>query len=171
MYRCLVSVAFRQRNKLSLVCGCWVPTWNFLCQEVSPCEPDEIQPGPMQAGSCTWVRAAPAINTGWGVRGLRAALPRMPRKPTAPWAASKAVWPAGWGRGFCPGSLPLWDLTWSAAPSPGVLSTGETHTVGGSQEKGHILQHVQGDVGWDSEQPDLGKDVPTHCRGLELVNP
>jgi len=26
--------------------------------------------------SCTRVRATPAINTGWGMKGLRAALPR-----------------------------------------------------------------------------------------------
>jgi len=28
------------------------------------------------AGSCTWVGASPGINTGWGMKGLRAALPR-----------------------------------------------------------------------------------------------
>jgi len=28
------------------------------------------------AGSYTWVGATPSINTGWGMKGLRAALPR-----------------------------------------------------------------------------------------------
>ena len=27
---------------------------------------------------------------------------------------------------------------------------------------------IQGQVGWDSEQPDLVEDVPAHCRGVGL---
>ena len=47
----------------------------------------------------------------------------QPRRPTMPWAASPAVWPLGWGRGFCP-SVPLWwDPTGSPASSSGALST------------------------------------------------
>ena len=73
------------------------------------------------ARSRTSVGVTSDINTGWGMKGWRAALPRrtwgywwvkswtgadhvcsQPRKPTIFWAASKAVWPAGWGRWFCP---------------------------------------------------------------------
>ena len=73
---------------------------------------------------CTWVRAIPSTNRGWMENGLRAALPRrtwgywwmksstwlsnvcsQPRRPTISWAASKAVWPAGRGRGFCLSAL------------------------------------------------------------------
>ena len=72
----------------------------------------------------TWDRATPGINTGWGIKGLRPDLPSrtwgywwkkssawvgnvhlQPRRPTIFWAASKAVWPAGRGRGFCPSAL------------------------------------------------------------------
>lgn len=42
--------------------------WDLLCQEVGPCEPDELQQGPVQAGSCTWLRAAPALNQA-GIKG------------------------------------------------------------------------------------------------------
>jgi len=31
----------------------------------------------------------------------------LPRRPTVSWAASKAVWPAGQGRGFCPSGSTL----------------------------------------------------------------
>ena len=31
-----------------------------------------------------------------------------------------------------------------------------------------ITESVQGQVGWGFEQPDLVKDVPVYCRGLEL---
>jgi len=77
------------------------------------------------ARSCIWVGATSAINTAWGMKGLRAALPRrtweywwkkswtwatnvrsQPRKPTIFWAASWEEWSAGWGRWFCP-STPL----------------------------------------------------------------
>jgi len=27
---------------------------------------------------------------------------------------------------------------------------------------------MQGEAGWDSEQPDLTVDVPVHCRGVGL---
>jgi len=72
------------------------------------------------ARSYTWVRAIPGIKAGWGLKGLRAALPRrtwgywwmkswtwatnvrmQPRRPTVSWAASKAAWPAGRGRWLC----------------------------------------------------------------------
>ena len=100
-----------------------------------------------RARSRIWVAATPAINTGWGMKGLRAALPRrtrgyswmkswmwgtnvrlQPRRPTTSWAASKAAWPAGRGRGFCPATLLWWDLTWSPASSSGALSTEKTWT-------------------------------------------
>lgn len=42
--------------------------WDLLCQEVGPCEPDELQQGPVQVGSCTWLRAAPALNQA-GLKG------------------------------------------------------------------------------------------------------
>jgi len=32
-------------------------------------------------------------------------VPSQPRKSTVPWAAPKAVWPAGWGRWSCPSAL------------------------------------------------------------------
>jgi len=69
------------------------------------------------ARSCTWLTAIPRINTGWVENGLRAVLRRrswrcwlmrsstwagsvclQPRKPTVSWAASKVMWPAGWGK-------------------------------------------------------------------------
>ena len=81
---------------------------------------------------CTRVEAIPSTDTGWGMKGLRAALLRktwgcwlmrcsawpknvhlQPRKWTVSWAASKAAWPAGRGRGFCPSTLLWWDPTWS----------------------------------------------------------
>lgn len=31
----------------------------------------------------------------------------------------------------------------------------------------NIFGKVEGQVGWGCEQPDLVKEVPTHCRGLE----
>ena len=71
--------------------------------------------------SCACVRAIWSTNTGYIENGWRAALLRktwgywwmkswtwpgnvhsQPRKPAVPWAASKAAWPAGRGRGFCP---------------------------------------------------------------------
>jgi len=33
---------------------------------------------------------------------------------------------------------------------------------------GPIPGNIQGQVGWDSEQPDLAEDVPAHCRALGL---
>ena len=97
------------------------------------------------AKPCTWVGAIQSTNTGWEKNGLRAVLPRRtcgcwltgsstqlcnvhsePRKLTIPWAPSKAAWPAGRWRWFCP-SVPLWwDATWSPTSSSGALSTRRT---------------------------------------------
>ena len=98
-----------------------------LVQACSPHLPPSLVMG---AGARSCTGATPGINTGWGMKGLRAALPRrtwgcwwmkswtwasnarsQPRRPTVSWAASKAAWPAGWGRGFCPSALLWWDPT------------------------------------------------------------
>ena len=50
----------------------------------------------------------------------------QPRRPTVFWAASKAAWPAGRGRWFCPSALLWWDPTWSPTSSSGALSTRKT---------------------------------------------
>jgi len=82
--------------------------------------------------SCAWIRATLTINTGWGMQGLRASLPRrtwgywwmknstratnvrsQPRRPTVSRAASREAWPAGRGRGFCSSAPLWWDPTWS----------------------------------------------------------
>ena len=100
-----------------------------------------------RARSCTWVRAIPGTNTGWGMSGLRAALQRrtwgcwwmknwiwasnvclQPRKPIASWAASKEAWPAGRGRWFSPSTLLLWDPTWNTESSSGTPSVRKTWT-------------------------------------------
>ena len=66
----------------------------------------------------------PSTNSGWAENQLRAALRRrtwgswltesstwpcnvhsQSRKRTSSWSASKAAWPAGWGRGFCHSAL------------------------------------------------------------------
>ena len=47
----------------------------------------------------------------------------QPRRPTVSWAASKAAWPAGRGRGFWPSAPLWWDPTWSPASSSGAPST------------------------------------------------
>jgi len=110
------------------------------------------------ARSCIWVRATPSIDTGWGMKGLRAALRRrtwgywwmkswawagnvcsQPRWPTISWAESPAVWPAGQGRGFCPSALLWWDPT-SPASSSGAPSTRRTwncwsRSRGGQQKR------------------------------------
>ena len=80
------------------------------------------------AGSCTRVGAIPSTNTGWGMKGLRAALPRrtlgywwmkhwtwannvhlQPRKPTIYWAPWNKAWPTGYGRWFCPCTALCWE--------------------------------------------------------------
>ena len=72
-------------------------------REVGPCEPHEVQQGQMQ-GPAPASGQPPSINTGWGMRGLRAALLRrtwgyrlmksltwannvcsQPRRPTISW--------------------------------------------------------------------------------------
>jgi len=40
-------------------------------------------------------------------------VPWQPRKPTVSWAASRAAWPAGRERGFCPLTPLSSDPTWS----------------------------------------------------------
>ena len=52
----------------------------------------------------------------------------QPRRPTLPWAASTAAWPAGQGRGFCLAALLWWGPTRSPASSSGALSTRKTWT-------------------------------------------
>ena len=95
----------------------------------------------------TLLGAIPSTNTGWAENGLREALRRrtwgcwlmrsstwpsnrcsQPRRQTISWAAPKAGWPAGQGRGFCTSALLSWDPTWSPAFSSGALSTGKTWT-------------------------------------------
>ena len=97
------------------------------------------------ARSRTWVRATSGINTVWGMKRLRAALPRrtwvyrwmkswtqagsvcsQPRRPTVSWAASKEARPAGWGRGLCASTPLRWDPPGSPAYSSGAFSTGKT---------------------------------------------
>lgn len=53
---------------------------------------------------------------------------------------------------------------------PGLGSSAQERHTRRGQEKGHILQYIQGEVGQGPEQPAHGKDVPTHCTGLELVD-
>ena len=69
----------------------------------------------------------------------------QPSRPTVPWAASPAMWPADRGRGFCP-SAPLWqDLPGSPASSSGALGTGETWTCWSglfSPEKRRLWGHL-----------------------------
>ena len=126
------------------------------------------------ARSCVWVGAIPAINTGCGMKGLRAALPRRawvywwmknltwatnvrsePRRPTISWAASREAWPAGRRRGFCP-STPLWsDLTWSSASSSGAPSTRRTWSCwsrsrGGPQRSSKGWSTSPMRKGWES---------------------
>ena len=57
--------------------------------------------------------------------------------PAVSWAASKAVWPAGRGRGFCPSAPLWWDPTGSPASSSGALNTGETWTCWSGSRGGH----------------------------------
>jgi len=103
--------------------GCH-PEWPGQAREVGLCESRSTRPS---AGSCSWVRATPAINTGWGMKGLSAALLRrtwgdwwtkswtwpsnvcsQPRTAIS-WAAPKEAWPAEWRRGFCLSALLWWD--------------------------------------------------------------
>jgi len=50
----------------------------------------------------------------------------QPRKPTVPWAAARAAWPAGRGRGFCLFTPLSSDPTWSPASSSGAPNIGRT---------------------------------------------
>ncbi|PKU43387.1 rna-directed dna polymerase from mobile element jockey-like [Limosa lapponica baueri] len=72
------------------------------------------------AESCTWVRASPCINTAWGMKGLRSALPRRTRAYR-------------------------WMKSWTRAGNA----------------------HLQGQVRWGCEQPDLVEDVPAYCRRVD----
>lgn len=47
----------------------------------------------------------------------------QPRMPTASWAVSKELWPAGQGRWFCPSTSFWWDHIWSPVSNSGVSST------------------------------------------------
>ena len=124
--------------------------------------------------SCTWVRATPAINTVWGIKEWKAALPRrtwghrwmkswiwatdvylQPRRPTISWAASREARPAGWGREFCPSALLWWDLTWSPVSSSEALSTRRTRTCwsrsrGGPQKSSEGWSASSIRKGWES---------------------
>lgn len=53
----------------------------------------------------------------WWVRGCTIAA----QKHKVSLAASKALWPTGWGRWFCPTTLLWWMSTWRAASSFEVL--------------------------------------------------
>ena len=61
----------------------------------------------------------------------------QPRRPTASWAASRAAWPAGWGRWFWSSTLLWWDPTWSPVCSSGALSIRGHGAVGAGPEEGH----------------------------------
>ena len=90
------------------------------------------------AKSCTCTGVTTSINTGWGMKGLRAALLRRAWgywwMKTWTW-----VWAAGWGRGFCPSAPLCWDPFGSPVSSSGALSKGQTWTcwsgAGGGPQK------------------------------------
>jgi len=72
-----------------------------------------------------------------GKLNMSSNVPSQPRKPTVSWAASKAVWPAGWGSDPAP-------VLCAGEASPGVLrpdvesSVQERHgAVGVHPEEGH----------------------------------
>ena len=62
---------------------------------------------------------------------------RSPEGPTVSGAASKAAWPAGRGRAFCPSAPLWWDPTWSPVSSSGALSTGQTWSCWSGSRGGH----------------------------------
>ena len=63
----------------------------------------------------------------WMRRSTSASNVRLqPRKPTMSWAAARAAWPSGWGRGFCPFTPLSWDPMGSPASSSGAPNIGRT---------------------------------------------
>ena len=118
-------------------------------------------------------KATSITNTSWGMKGLSTALtkntwgcwwmeswtwasnvPSQSRKSIASWAASKEVWPAGWGRWSCPSALCWWGLRWSSVSRCGVLGIRETWTCwstsrGGPQKwcKGRNTSPLR--IGWE----------------------
>lgn len=172
------------------MCSSWVPMWDFLCPEAGPCEPHEVQQGPMQARVLhldqgkPWylyrlgheeAESSPAKDGlgSWADRTLNMSQPWWAHSPGSqqhPGLHQKQCGQQVKGRDcaliLCPSET-----------SPGVLhpvlgSSAQERNgpVGRGQEKDHILRYIQGEVGWGSEQPDLVKDVPAYCRGLELVD-
>ena len=124
----------------------------------------------LSAMSCTWV----SICTGWGIKGLRAALRRrtcgywlrsstwpgsahlQPRRPNISWAVSKGTWSAKRGRGFCPSTLLWWDPARSLMSSSGALSTGKTWTCwsrsrGGQDKSSEAWNPSPVRKGWESQ--------------------
>ena len=108
----------------------------------------------------------PNTSTGWVESGSKAALRRriwgywwmrsstwadnvrlQPKKPTVPWAASRAAWPAGWGRGFCPFTPLSWDPTWSPASSSWMCWS---RSRGGPQRRSEGCSTSATRTGWGS---------------------
>jgi len=107
------------------------------------------------ARSCTWIGATPVINTGWGVKRLRAALKekdlgvlvdeKLNMTQQCAVTAQKASGILGYitrrvSSRLRKGVLPLcslwWDLTWSPVSSPGALSTGKTRSCWSGPREG-----------------------------------
>ena len=127
----------------------------FACLHWRPLFPHLLSGGTTRLGEQR-IGATSGINTGWGMKGLRAVLRRrtwgyrwvkswtwpsnvcsQPSRPIVPWAASPAVWAAGRGRGFYPSALLWWDPTWSPASSSGVFSTWRTWSCWSRSRRSH----------------------------------
>jgi len=79
----------------------------------------------------------------------------QPRRPTLSLVASKAAWPAGRGKWFCPSALLWWDPTQSPASSSGALNTRRTWTCwsrfrGGPQKRSEGCSTSPVRSGWES---------------------
>ena len=103
--------------------------------EMGLCEPRKVQQGQVQG---------PASRSGQCPLSIQAGGWRDWEQPCREGLGvlvdeklSKAVWPAGRGRGFCPSGPLWWDLTCSPASSSGAPSTGQTWTCWNGSREGH----------------------------------
>lgn len=117
------------------------------------------------ARSCKWVKKVTSRNTDWRSNRSRAPLrgrtwgcwwmkslargdkvQLQPRRSVVPWTVLKAVWAAGWGRGFFPSSALLCSSETSGVLCPGLgLPMQERwEPIRACPEEGHWFVHRAG---------------------------